>query len=240
MSIRIITTEDGSHSLFDQDLNETYHSTRGARGESMHVFIKEGLEHLLSQNSLEEVRILEVGLGTGLNAFLTAQFAEENQQHIHFTSLEPFPIGKDIYENLNYHESEQERALLLKIHQSDWEKEVVLSDHFTLHKTTSKLEHLKTSTTPNPTTLTPSNLNTLTLSQQVKLIYFDAFAPSKQPEVWSLDNLKKCYELLESGGSLTTYCAQGQFKRNLVEAGFEVETLQGAMGKKEMVRGRKN
>lgn len=217
MSIKIITTEDGSHSLFDEELNETYHSTRGARGESMHVFIREGLEYWRSQNEANEISILEIGLGTGLNAFLTAQFAKNHNQKIHFTSLEPFPIKKEIYENLNYHETENEKTLLMKIHEADWKKEVAISQNFTLYKTTLKLENFSTPTLFN-------------------LIYFDAFAPSKQPEVWSLENLKKCFSLLSKGGILTTYCAQGQFKRNLAEAGFDVETLQGAMGKKEMVR----
>lgn len=221
MPIKIITTEDGSHSLFDEDLNETYHSTRGARGESMHVFIKEGLEHWRSQNEAEEIRILEVGLGTGLNAFLTTQFASTNKQNIHFTTLEPYPIEKDIYENLNYHKSYQEHQSLMNIHETTWEKSVGINTHFELLKTTSRLEDFES-------------------ANSFHVIYFDAFAPSKQPEVWSLENLKKCYNLLEKGGVLTTYCAQGQFKRNLAEAGFQVETLQGAMGKKEMVRGVKN
>ena len=220
MPIKIITTEDGSHSLFDEELNETYHSTRGARGESTHVFIKEGLEYWLDQNQADEVRILEVGLGTGLNAFLTAKFAEETSQKVHFTSLEPFPIGREIYEKLNYQETEEEKELMMDIHESGWEQDAEISPNFGLHKTATKLEHV--------TTLTPFNL-----------IYFDAFAPSKQPEVWSLDNIRKCYSMLSNGGVLTTYCAQGQFKRNLAEAGFEVETLQGAMGKKEMVRATK-
>ncbi|WP_424962545.1 tRNA (5-methylaminomethyl-2-thiouridine)(34)-methyltransferase MnmD [Ekhidna sp.] len=217
MSIKIITTEDGSHSLYDEELNETYHSTRGARGESMHVFIQEGLEHWLKQNEAKEVKALEVGLGTGLNAFLTALFAEKHNQKIHFTSLEPFPVVHEIYENLNYHQTAKEKELLMSIHEAEWEKEFDLSQNFQLYKSTARLEHFSTSKLYN-------------------LIFFDAFAPSKQPEVWSLENLKKCFSLLEKGGVLTTYCAQGQFKRNLAEAGFEVETLQGAMGKKEMVR----
>lgn len=220
MLIKIITTEDGSHSLYDEELNETYHSTRGAKGESLHVFIKEGLEYWRSKNQTEEICILEIGLGTGLNAFLTAQFAEANSQTILFTSLEPFPIDKDIFQNLNYYESDSEKALMLNIHESEWEKEVEITKSFKLFKSTSKLESFNS-------------------SRLFDLIYFDAFAPSKQPEVWSLDNLKRCYSMLSIGGMLTTYCAQGQFKRNLAEAGFEVETLQGAMGKKEMVRGTK-
>lgn len=218
MPIKIITTEDGSHSLFDEKLKETYHSTRGALGESMQVFVKKGLEHWVTQNHADEIRILEVGLGTGLNVFLTAQFAKKNNQKIHFTSLEPFPIEKEIYENLNYHETESERQLLMKIHEADWENEIAISPNFKLLKTVTKLENYSS-------------------NEPFNLIYFDAFAPSKQPEVWSLDNIKKCFSLLAKGGVLTTYCAQGQFKRNLAEAGFEVETLQGAMGKKEMVRG---
>lgn len=183
----------------------------------MHVFIKEGLEHLLSNSKLDEVRILEVGLGTGLNAFLTANFAMGQTQKIRFTSLEPFPIKKEIYEHLNYADSDRERELMLQIHEVDWESDQQITSHFTLHKTVRKLENFESEET-------------------FDIIYFDAFAPSKQAEVWSLENLKNCYSSLNSGGVLTTYCAQGQFKRNLVEAGFEVETLQGAMGKKEMVR----
>lgn len=216
--IRIIMTEDGSHSLYDEELNETYHSTKGARGESMHVFIREGLSHWLSQTNASEVSILEVGLGTGLNAFLTAQFSKEQDLDIRFTSLEPFPIEKEIYENLNFYQSEDERTLMLEIHDSPWSESIELAPTFSLFKSHKKLEEFSS-------------------PESFDIIYFDAFAPSKQPEVWSLDNLKTCFESLTDGGVLTTYCAQGQFKRNMAEAGFEVETLQGAMGKKEMVRG---
>lgn len=218
MAIKIITTEDGSHSLFDDDLNETYHSTRGALGESLHVFVKEGLSYWLSKNNAEEVSILEVGLGTGLNAFLAAQFANENNITVHFTSLEPYPIEEEIYENLNFHQTADERELLMKIHNAKWQEPVELSNSFSIYKTEDKLETFET-------------------IDSYDLIFFDAFAPSKQPEVWSLNNIKKCFDISSKGAMLTTYCAQGQFKRNLAEVGFEVETLQGAMGKKEMVRG---
>ena len=222
MSVRIITTEDGSHSLFDENRKEAYHSTRGARGESMHVFIKEGLEAWSAANDKEDIRILEVGLGTGLNAFLTAIWSRtENNHKIHFTSLEPFPIKKELYKNLNYFNSEEEKELLLQIHETDWEVEVPLLPSFKLFKAASRLEDFKT--------LNPFDI-----------IFFDAFAPGKQPEIWSLQNLKKCFFLLNPRGLFATYCAQGRFKRNLKEAGFTVETLRGAVGKREMVRGRKD
>lgn len=221
MPIKIITTEDGSHSLFDEELNETYHSTRGARGESEHVFIREGLEHWLIKNESDEIKILEIGLGTGLNAFLTAQFAKDHKQKIHFTSLEPFPIEKEIYRNLNFHQTEEERRLLQKLHSCEWNQSINLYQDIGFFKTKSKLEEFES-------------------DELYDIIYFDAFAPSKQPEVWSLKNIEKCFDLLAKGGVLTTYCAQGQFKRNLKEVGFEMETLPGAMGKKEMVRGLKN
>ncbi len=220
MPIRIVTTEDGSHSLFHEELNETYHSVQGAKGESLHVFIEEGLNYWLSQNQTEEIRILEIGLGTGLNAFLTAKFGEERKQKIYFTSLEPCPVEKEIYVNLNYHETEEEKEVFNKIHESEWEKEIGVTSNYTMYKTMTPLEGFNT-------------------SNSFHVIYFDAFPPGKQPEVWFPENLKKCFDLLEEGGILTTYCAQGQFKRNLAEAGFTLETLQGAMGKKEMVRGTK-
>ena len=219
--LKVITTEDGSHSLFDTDLNETYHSTRGAEGESKHVFIKEGLEYLHNREKLSPIRILEVGLGTGLNALLTSNFAEKENCEIAFTSLEPYPISKEIYQSLNYSKSEREEEILIAIHDTNWESNESITPHFTLHKTEKSLEEFSS-------------------DQLFDVIYFDAFAPSKQPDVWSLGNLKKCADLLKSGGVLTTYCAQGQFKRNLLEVGLHVETLQGAMGKKEMVRAHKS
>ncbi len=220
MTLKIITTEDGSHSLYDNQLNETYHSTRGALGESQHVFIQAGLTHWSSHNKRNEIRILEVGLGTGLNAFLTAQWSQEKRQKIHLTSLEPHPIREELFTQLNFGNSLEEATLLQKIHTTEWEQVASISSQFDLLKTTRTLEDF-------------------TASIPYDILFFDAFAPSKQPEVWSLQNLRKCFGLLNPGGILTTYCAQGQFKRDLKEAGFRVETLQGAMGKKEMVRGTK-
>jgi tRNA U34 5-methylaminomethyl-2-thiouridine-forming methyltransferase MnmC len=213
-NIRLIETEDGSSSLYREDIRETYHSFHGARGESLHVFI----DHGLSCIDKNPIHVLEIGMGTGLNVFLSALYAEQHQLTVQMTTLEPIPIKKELYSQLNYASSAEEQLLIMEIHACDWGHEKRLSDNFLLIKKEEKLEdHLVT-------------------SSKYDIVYFDAFAPSKQPEIWSIENLHKCFETLKKGGILTTYCAQGQFKRNLKSVGFEVESLQGAMGKKEMVR----
>lgn len=216
--IRIITTEDGSQSLYDEALNETYHSTKGARSESEYVFLKMGLDYLCQNRTpnTQDLRILEVGFGTGLNAWLSWQWAERNKIHVHFYTLEPFPISMDLVKQMDLATDGQ----FLAIHDAIWNKPTDFDEFFSLHKSTNKLEEA-VFTTP------------------FDCVFFDAFAPSKQPEVWTLENLEKCFDALDAGGILTTYCAQGQFKRNLAAVGFDVEVLPGALGKKEMVRGRK-
>ncbi len=220
MKIRIIMTEDGSQSLLREDLYETYHSLHGAKGESEYVFIRHGLAYV-AEKKTDLIRVLEIGFGTGLNAFLTWRFSKQNSVDVHYESLESIPVSSEIYEQLMYSSDEIEQDLFQELHTASWSDSHQISDHFTLKKLETTLELFEP-------------------MEPFDLIYFDAFAPSKQPEVWSLENLKKCFDALCSDGILVTYCAQGQFKRNLKEAGFEVETLPGAMGKKEMVRGVKN
>lgn len=212
--IKIIKTNDGSQSLFLEDLQETYHSTHGALGESRYVYIEAGMRYLV-EGGHAALRVLEVGFGTGLNALLTAEQASVRGCSVAYDTLEPFPIGRDIYAQLRY-ESLSASALQL-MHDSAWNESVRISDFFTIQKHRVKLEAFE---------------NRLGYD----LIYYDAFAPSKQPEVWAVGNLEKCFDLLVEGGVLVTYCAQGQFKRNLSQCGFKVEVLPGAMGKKEMVR----
>lgn len=214
MALKIITTEDGSQSLYDEELNETYHSTKGARGESEYVFLKQGLEQLSIDN--EQLVVLEVGFGTGLNAWLTWDWSQRNAKSVSMVSLEPFPIAEEVRKQMQL--SADIRFNLM--HGSEWDKPVKFTDTFTLEKRLSGIESLME-------------------LDKYHVIFFDAFAPSKQPDIWSSDNLRICYASLKKGGILVTYCAQGQFKRNLVEVGFEVEVLPGAMGKKEMVRARK-
>lgn len=217
-NLKLITTQDGSHSLLREDLNETYHSFHGARGESMHVFINQGLAYLLDSAHRTRFHMLEIGFGTGLNALLTAAFAEQYKVHATYHTLEPIPVPELLYAQLNYGENEMEKKVLLNLHQAPWEKRIGISKWFDLQKFKTPLEQF-------------------TSDSLYDIVFFDAFAPSKQAEIWSLENLKKCYRMLQMGGILVTYCAQGQFKRNLASAGFDVQTLPGAMGKKEMVRG---
>jgi tRNA U34 5-methylaminomethyl-2-thiouridine-forming methyltransferase MnmC len=217
MKIEIVSSGDGSHTLFLPDMNETYHSMHGAVAESQYVFIDKGLEE--AAKGLNEIRILEIGFGTGLNTLLSLKWAEEQKKKVYYTTLEPFPLSDEVVDKLNYGSmvaspyAENYQVL----HKSSWEESVVLTEFFTLTKHKTKLEEA-------------------VLQDSFDLIYFDAFAPNKQAEVWDLSNIGKCYSLLNKGSILVSYCAQGQFKRNLKAAGFELEVLSGPPGKKEMTR----
>ena len=223
-SIELLTTDDGSHSLYVPSLNETYHSFHGAVQESRHVFIKMGLDELITNDpDRKTISVLEVGLGTGLNALLTAQWAFENEVKVNMTSLEAFPIDIELAEQLNYtkiinHDSADE--WFKKIHTSSWNEKNSINQWFNLNKVETKLE-----------------LHALP-PQFYDVVYFDAFAPNKQSELWELDVLNKVFKAQSPGGIFVTYCAKGQLKRDLRQLGYEVKTLAGPPGKKEMVRGK--
>jgi len=222
--LNIITTSDGSHSLVNTELNETYHSTHGAVQESVHVFIKNGLEHFNQLNHLPELQILEVGFGTGLNALLTIQSSCEEQLKVYYESLEAFPIDRDTAFQLNYPKAinfpDADRYFQL-LHQSDWDKECPVTELFTLFKRHVKIQE--------------TDLG----AEKFDVIYFDAFAPSKQPEMWEMSILKKIEQAMKPKAVFVTYCAKGQLKRDLKSLGLFVETLSGPPGKKEMVRATK-
>ena len=214
---KIIKTEDGSHSLYLSELDETYHSSHGAIQESTHVFIKAGLDYvLLNHQNLKRIKVLEFGFGTGLNALLTAQRASETRT-IQYETLEKYPLPIEISKSLNYADILEDTALFEKIHSVDWEKEIKIMTSFSIRKV--KVDFRKFDT-----------------NERYHLIFFDAFAPSKQPELWGKTVFKKCYEFLCSGGVLVTYSAKGQFKRDLKAIGFEVESLPGPPGKFEITR----
>ncbi|NOT75566.1 MAG: tRNA (5-methylaminomethyl-2-thiouridine)(34)-methyltransferase MnmD [Cyclobacteriaceae bacterium] len=219
--INIIVTEDGSHSLFNSDLNETYHSIHGAIQESKHVFIRAGLEHWLDKNKTANLRILEIGFGTGLNALLTILYSKA--QAIHYNSWEAYPLDSSLTNQLNYGQELGSPELFSLIHSAFWEKSVAISSQFILgkHKGDILTEEI------NP-------------SEKFDIIYYDAFGPSKQPDMWTLPVLTKIINVLDKKGIFVTYCAKGQVKRDLKSLGLEVETLPGPPGKLQMIRATRN
>lgn len=213
--IKIIVTADGSHSLFNEALDEPYHSRHGAVQESLHVFIDHGFRHLVQTQQPKLVSILEVGFGTGLNALLTLAEAIESDIAVAYTSLETYPLSQEVWVKLNYPDTNN---LFKELHQAEWEKWSQINSQLSLLKLEKSLQDVE---------LAPL---------QYDLIYFDAFAPNKQPELWELTVLDKVVKTLKSGGMFVTYCAKGQLKRDLKSLGLIVESLPGPPGKREMVR----
>lgn len=211
---QIITTNDGSHTIVNEQFNESYHSQHGAIMESRHVFIEAGFQRI--QKS--QVAVFEVGFGTGLNAWLTLLEAEKNKQHVYYESIELYPIEISTSNALNFAAltggNLQQFALL---HLCEWSKPVAVSPHFTLHKVRV-------------------NLLDYSIQEIFDVVYFDAFSPDTQPELWSKDIFSKIYKSLNHNGILTTYSSKGLVKQNLRAAGFTVQRLQGAGGKRHMLR----
>ena len=218
--MKLEQTADGSYTLYVPDLDEHYHSVKGALTESQHIFIDMGLKH----SSVTAPHILEIGLGTGLNCVLTLLEAKESQRHVYYTGIERYPLNEEIIRKLNYpsiigKECEED---YFAIHQAPWEEDVCLSPWFTLHKMEGDFTHYS-------------------FEQKYDIIYFDAFAPEKQPEMWEQSLFDNLYQVLNEGGILTTYCAKGVVRRMLQTAGFKVERLPGPPGgKREILRATKS
>jgi len=213
----IIQTKDGSNSIQSAKFEATYHSIHGAIQEAQTVFIEAAL--LYKAATQKEISILEIGLGTGLNAFMTYLEAQKEALQIQYTGIEAYPISLELAQQLNYVELldvQAEQAQFLKLHSfpNEWVK---LSPSFQFYKQIGRFEDLKA-------------------QEQFDLIYYDAFAPSVQPELWEIALLEKMYQALKPNGVLTTYCAKGVFKRNLKQVGFKVEGIPGPIGKREMTR----
>lgn len=223
MNIEIRTTQDGSHTLYNFDLNENYHSIFGALDESAHVFIEAGLKPVLAQK--DGIFILEIGFGTGLNAWLSLCQVENTDKLITYIGVEPYPVPQHVAQQLNYpqlagREESPLNLLYQRLHEAQWNITQTISPQFHLRKLPQPVEHFK-----------PYWL--------FDVVYFDAFAPAKQPEMWDRSILEKIYDITVPGGVLVTYCAKGQFKRDLKEIGWQVETLPGPTGKREMTRAHK-
>jgi len=212
----LIITADGSHTIYLPEMNEHFHSVNGAIAESHHIFIQGGLEPLLSDNN--EIKILEMGFGTGLNAFLTCLTAKRIEVKISYDALETFPLEEDLWKKLNYPKLLGERKLFDRLHQAPWGQAVNIEKCFDLTKINDSIYAFQ-----------PAN-------KKYKLVYFDAFAPSKQEEVWQESVFKKIFNTMQKDGILITYAASGKFRRNLKACGFLVESLEGPEGKREITR----
>lgn len=215
----LIVTEDGSSSIFIPELDEIYHSSHGAVQESNHVFIKAGLKTLKK----EEIAIFEMGFGTGLNALLTLLNA--TNKTINYHTIEAYPVEQEMVEKLNYIDQlkldEEQKQSFFTMHQSKYGKQVKLNNNFNFLKEQVKLKDFKTTAT-------------------FDLIYFDAFAPAIQPDLWTGEVFQQMYSMVNTNGILVTYCAKGQVRRNMQAAGFKVERLPGPPYKREILRATKN
>jgi tRNA U34 5-methylaminomethyl-2-thiouridine-forming methyltransferase MnmC len=214
----LVKTSDGSHTLFVSKMNEHYHSIHGAVQESEHIYIKAGYDSCTS----DPLHIFEAGFGTGLNALLTAVKAISDKREVYYTSIEKYPLPTEIIEALNHYEfaGPGGREIFELIHAAPWDIMSHIRDRFHLMKVHADLAVYKP-------------------QYPVDLVYFDAFAPDKQPSVWSSEIITCISSVMRSGGIFVTYSAKGEVKRKLTAAGFDVKLLPGPPGKKEIISAKK-
>lgn len=225
IDVEVELTADGSTTLYRKDIDEHYHSVKGALIESRHIYIKEGYEFMLSKSRRDahscdfpypqSVRVLEIGFGTGLNAALTVEAARECQVATNYFSLELYPLNRETIEQLGY---EQHVKNIREVNDAEWNQSKSIGEFFSLNKMHCDFMEAE-------------------LPENIDVVYFDAFAPEKQPEMWAEDNFRRIYEAMRPGGVLTTYCAKGAIRRMLEKIGFQVERIPGPPGgKREILR----
>ena len=215
--VEIIETKDGSHTLFSPQFDEIYHSRNGAIAESQHIFIRNGLDACHKA----EINVFELGFGTGLNAFLSWIYAETKGIKINYYTIELYPVPKEIISMINYPAILGNRDRFQQLHDAKWDETAILSLYFSLHK------------------INESVLDFQFDKSGVDVIFFDAFSPEKQPEMWTTDIFTKMFEILSPNGILVTYCSKSYVRRNMQQVGFEVTKLPGPPGKRDMVRAKK-
>jgi tRNA U34 5-methylaminomethyl-2-thiouridine-forming methyltransferase MnmC len=220
MNKEFIVTEDGSHTIYLPEIDEHYHSVHGAIQESKHIYIEQGL----LQTTVNPISILEIGFGTGLNAYLTYCYAKENNLSVNYCSLEKYPLSKVEYEQLNYPNNifTESSFVFQQMHCAEWDIVTDISPEFKLQKLHTDLLSYRFNPAP-----------------QFDLVYYDAFAPGKQPEMWTDEILQKVAATVKKDGILVTYCAKGTVRRAFTAAGFLMERIPGPTGKKEIQRGKK-
>lgn len=214
----IIKTQDGSASLISEQHGVSYHSKYGAVQESRHVFMQAGLYYKALHR--KNLSVLDIGFGTGLNAFMLYLESQRLQLQIDLTTIEAFPVPVEIAQKLDYPaflEAEKEGEVFIEMHQSEWNRRIQLGFQFTFEKMLCRFEEVD-------------------FQPRFDLVFYDAFSPETQPDLWAKPMLAKIYAAMNFESVLVTYCAKGSFKRTLKNVGFEVEALQGPPGKREMTR----
>ena len=223
MKRKIITTDDGSKTIQIEDWNEQYHSIHGAIQEANHVYLKRGLHHFCysksNKESIKNISILEIGFGTGLNAFITCLEAEKLKAQVDYCGVEAYPVSQKEIRQLNYAEliSDKSEHVFSKLHDMQWKEPVKITSNFTLTKRQQFFSQI-------------DDVN------YFNLIYFDAFGARVQPELWTETIFKIMYNALKANGILVTYSAKGSVRRAMQAVGFTVERLEGPPGKREMLR----
>ncbi len=212
---QLIETSDGSHTIYVPELDEHYHSIHGAVQESMFIFIRNGFGYCKA----DPVSVLEVGFGTGLNVLLTAIASLQVKREVNYVTIEKYPLENDLIESLNHYKyaGENGKEIFHQIHSLPWERKVNICKNFNLKKIKADLTAKK-------------------LSGAFDLIYFDAFGPDKQPEMWSAEIFERISAVTRRDGVLVTYSAKGEVRRRLKASGFEVTLLPGPPGKRQMIR----
>ena len=215
----LVKTADGSNTLFNETIGEHYHSSNGALQESKHVFLEAGLIHSIKLQEKKEIKILEIGFGTGLNFLLSFNYCESENVKLYYTGIEAFPLKKDMIEQTGY-----EKFVAPTI----WQKFITkYNNTLTDNQKLSSLCELQ---------IMPQKLNDFKSLQEFDLIYFDAFSVQHQPEMWTNEMISHTCGFLRTGGVFVSYAITGNLKRAVKSCGFKIEKLPGALGKREMLR----
>ena len=217
MDLALTNTSDGSFTIYSKRFNETYHSVNGSITESNHVFI----DAAYNKSESNPCYVLEIGFGTGLNAFLTFLLAEKSKKTTYYHTLERFPVPFEIVNHLNYTEilNIDAKEKFTELHKSDWNREIKISEYFYFCKFLEDINNYEFGT------------------DIYNVVYFDAFSPANHPEAWTPIIFNKLCRAMKQGGVITTYCAKGEVRRIMQSAGFKVFRLPGPPGKREMLKG---
>ena len=217
MKKEILLTQDGSYTVAIPEMNVTYHSIRGALQESIHIYIQSGLQYALPKVAIETISVFEMGFGTGLNALLTMQEAIRLKRRINYYAVELFPLTIEEAKALKQDDQLGTGNLAMQLHEAPWEEEVMINEYFSLYKTNQSLLDLS-------------------LNIQFDVVYFDAFAPNDQPELWTEAVFANLFNNLNNNGVLVTYSCKGTVRRIMQAVGFIVNKIPGPIGKAEIVR----